>query len=704
LPPSIGGTIPASHGAADVLSIGEPLYEPTSCVKNYSSGGCTAFFLYTSGATPYSGPGIFQFLTGNCAVNAPGYAASNGSLPAPFTGLTITAGSATVTGASLTDFTDWNVISNLFPVGTYVQSYSAVEPTWTMSQNAVASGSSIEVADLALAIAPTVSPQIAMAFLPGDWTGGNSANCGNGGATNNGTGLAVGDPAFVSAVNHTQFDKIPSVTAAVSYPTPELNFFQERTAYFPENGFGPFFVQTLDEVEMGTISTSGRVVTCTNGSPSVCGANLTTTASGSTSTATVPLSANCTAAAAPGAYLYDTSAASGTSWPIGISSSCPTAGASLALTGSPLLPITSGDTLVIVTVPKPGNYVWVSGAGGEQFEARKIVGSAGPLNQLLVDSVFSANLSNVAWVNVNNVKDVYCVACAVGGATGYSVTPSQNVTWGVDGGITGNEPIPGRYEEAAEDIVWVQSTTEGGGVYCISTGGHCSQPYGTFLDSILSANANHSPSAALPAVSGTAQSISTDTGAAWNTIHNSSLPVILPFPNYDGDVWTLTNNGGTFAYPGTNISLTDTVVNDANYRPCTAANWANGDSAMGCVWPQITDAAGSFIVGANYTIASVGATDFTLLEASANTVGVVFTATGRGTGGTGTGTATLPAGNWQSSYGIGSGGVAPSLPTLPALRGYVNGPTGVGEGTPLFPFDLDGRPTFAGGYVGAQQP
>jgi len=25
-------------------------------------------------------------------------------------------------------------------------------------------------------------------------------------------------------------------------------------------------------------------------------------------------------------------------------------------------------------------------------------------------------------------------------------------------------------------------------------------------------------------------------------------------------------------------------------------------------------------------------------------------------------------------------------------------------GTPLFPFDLDGRPTSAGGYVGAQQP
>jgi hypothetical protein len=48
LPASIGRTIPASRGAADVLSIGEPLYEPTSCVKNYSTGGCTAFFICTS--------------------------------------------------------------------------------------------------------------------------------------------------------------------------------------------------------------------------------------------------------------------------------------------------------------------------------------------------------------------------------------------------------------------------------------------------------------------------------------------------------------------------------------------------------------------------------------------------------------------------------------------------------------------------------
>jgi len=46
--------------------------------------------------------------------------------------------------------------------------------------------------------------------------------------------------------------------------------------------------------------------------------------------------------------------------------------------------------------------------------------------------------------------------------------------------------------------------------------------------------------------------------------------------------------------------------------------------------------AGAFVVGNDYQIVSVGTTDFTLIGASANTVGVIFTATGVGTG---TGTA-----------------------------------------------------------------
>jgi hypothetical protein len=61
-------------------------------------------------------------------------------------------------------------------------------------------------------------------------------------------------------------------------------------------------------------------------------------------------------------------------------------------------------------------------------------------------------------------------------------------------------------------------------------------------------------------------------------------------------------------------------------------------------FPTITTAslyaAGSFVVGQTYTIVSVGTTSFTAIGASANTVGVVFTATGVGSG---TGTANLSA-------------------------------------------------------------
>lgn len=49
-----------------------------------------------------------------------------------------------------------------------------------------------------------------------------------------------------------------------------------------------------------------------------------------------------------------------------------------------------------------------------------------------------------------------------------------------------------------------------------------------------------------------------------------------------------------------------------------------------------TVAAGAFVIGSTYSIASVGSTDFTLIGASGNTIGVVFTATGEGSG---TGTA-----------------------------------------------------------------
>ena len=44
-----------------------------------------------------------------------------------------------------------------------------------------------------------------------------------------------------------------------------------------------------------------------------------------------------------------------------------------------------------------------------------------------------------------------------------------------------------------------------------------------------------------------------------------------------------------------------------------------------------TVTAGSFVIGTTYTILTIGTTDFTLIGASANTIGVIFTATGVGT-------------------------------------------------------------------------
>lgn len=88
---------------------------------------------------------------------------------------------------------------------------------------------------------------------------------------------------------------------------------------------------------------------------------------------------------------------------------------------------------------------------------------------------------------------------------------------------------------------------------------------------------------------------------------------------------------------GTAVTLTDAVGSAAfvtnNYGFALAPN---GVSAKMVFAPQIITA-GSFVIGNDYVIQSVDSTDFTLIGAASNAVGVAFTATGAGTG---TGTAT----------------------------------------------------------------
>jgi len=96
-------------------------------------------------------------------------------------------------------------------------------------------------------------------------------------------------------------------------------------------------------------------------------------------------------------------------------------------------------------------------------------------------------------------------------------------------------------------------------------------------------------------------------------------------PNVNGVVANTTVNGAqTFAPDGGSVDATTGVVTNVDYRYADIPLDATGLTA------------GAFVVGETYEILTVGTTDFTLIGASASTIGVVFTATGVGAG---TGTA-----------------------------------------------------------------
>jgi len=85
----------------------------------------------------------------------------------------------------------------------------------------------------------------------------------------------------------------------------------------------------------------------------------------------------------------------------------------------------------------------------------------------------------------------------------------------------------------------------------------------------------------------------------------------------------VTGSGGTANAPYIATADVITRLTDSNGL---AAAWVSGGTYGTAV------AGGSFVVGQTYQIVSIGSTNFTLIGASANTVGIVFTATGAGSG------------------------------------------------------------------------
>jgi len=87
------------------------------------------------------------------------------------------------------------------------------------------------------------------------------------------------------------------------------------------------------------------------------------------------------------------------------------------------------------------------------------------------------------------------------------------------------------------------------------------------------------------------------------------------------------SNGGT----GTNtLKLNNLFLGNGTSSPTLIPAGTTTNVLTSIAISTVT--AGSFVVGTEYTILTVGTTDFTAIGASANTVGVVFTATGVGTG------------------------------------------------------------------------
>jgi hypothetical protein len=144
----------------------------------------------------------------------------------------------------------------------------------------------------------------------------------------------------------------------------------------------------------------------------------------------------------------------------------------------------------------------------------------------------------------------------------------------------------------------------------------------------------------------------TSTSAATSTADGGGSAVVVQYEYPIGnDVYTVGNGWGAGAWSPT---ITTTLPNNpfaftTNSSTVTVTQTAHG----------YLTSAGSFVVGQEYTIVAVGSTDFTLIGASANTIGVMFTATGVGTG---SGTASI---SWVAFSGV------PDLTTAPITYGFV---------------------------------
>ena len=155
----------------------------------------------------------------------------------------------------------------------------------------------------------------------------------------------------------------------------------------------------------------------------------------------------------------------------------------------------------------------------------------------------------------------------------------------------------------------------------------------------------------------TASAAATSTATGGGTV---TVQYLYPVGN---DTYTTSTGWGAGSW-----SPTDTVALGANPFTVTAG------SAVVTVTQNAhgyLTSAGSFIAGQQYKIVAVGSTNFTLIGASANTVGIVFTATGVGTG---SGTASIA---WVAFLGVTNLTATPTSYSISGTSGFATGTYGM---------------------------
>jgi hypothetical protein len=152
---------------------------------------------------------------------------------------------------------------------------------------------------------------------------------------------------------------------------------------------------------------------------------------------------------------------------------------------------------------------------------------------------------------------------------------------------------------------------------------------------------------------GTSPVLGIPAGSAGNVLTSSTLSTVTAGSFVIGTEYTIASVGSTnwtsigaaSGTVGVVFTATGAGTGDGTATTNTWVSSAPAQNGLGQsqTWQNVTSnrstsavTAGSFVIGNVYTIVSVGTTNFTLIGASSNTVGVRFTATGAGTG---TGTA-----------------------------------------------------------------